>query len=53
VSDDCCDPDPAVRLANWHQRARRHISVEVCDRLARNEFPDLAFELLRQRGDLP
>lgn len=46
------DPDPAVRLANWYAIAREHISTEMCDRLARNGFPDLALELLRQRGDL-
>ena len=47
------DPDPSVRLAAWHGIARQHISVDMCDRLARNGFPDLALELLHQRGDLP
>jgi hypothetical protein len=47
------DPDPAVRLANWRNLCRRHISEEVCDRLARHGFADLALELLHQRGDLP
>src|SRR5262245_31577556 len=46
------DPDPAVRLANWHNIARAHISVEMCERLARNGFPELAEALLRQRGDV-
>ena len=45
-------PDPAVRLENWRNIARRHISAETCDRLARNGFPELAVELMRQRGDI-
>jgi hypothetical protein len=45
--------DPAVRLKNWHALAREHISAEMCTRLAHNGFPDLALELMRQRGDLP
>lgn len=46
------DPDRAVRLACWHALARRHISVELCDRLAQLGMPALALELMRQRGDV-
>jgi hypothetical protein len=46
------DPDPAARLAFWRELARRHISAEMCDRLARADLPELALEPLRQRGDL-
>lgn len=52
-SEGLADPDPAVRLAAWHNLARQHITVEHCMSLARNGFPELAAELMRQRGDLP
>ena len=47
------DPDPAVRLENWRELCRRHISEKMCDWLARNGFQELALELMRRRGDLP
>lgn len=46
------NPDPAVRLATWHGLARRHVSVEMCTRLARGGFPGIARDLMRLRGDL-
>jgi hypothetical protein len=45
-------PDPEPRLKAWHAIAREHISVEMCDRLARLGMPALALELMRQRGDV-
>ena len=44
--------DPKARLATWRGIARKHISAEMCTRLARQGFEDLAAELMRQRGDL-
>src|SRR6516165_5634919 len=44
---------PAARLAAWRALARKHISADMCARLTRLGFADLAIELLRQRGDLP
>jgi hypothetical protein len=46
------DPDPAVRLATWRQIAREHIPIELCMDLADRGFPELARELMRQRGDV-
>jgi hypothetical protein len=46
-------PEAATRLANWHAIARQHITPEACMRFARDGFPRLAAELMRQRGDLP
>ena len=46
------DPDPAVRLDKWHANARKHISADMCDRLARIGMSALALELMRQRGDI-
>jgi hypothetical protein len=46
------DPDPTVRLAYWRNIARRHISVQTCMDLADKGFPELARELMRQRGDI-
>ncbi|CPR10498.1 hypothetical protein BN971_01884 [Mycobacterium bohemicum DSM 44277] len=51
MNDVYYDPDPTVRLANWHALARQHISADLCLRLARNGFSELAAELMRQRGD--
>jgi hypothetical protein len=51
-NDGLYNPDPGVRLATWRGIAREHISAGLCARLARNGFPELAAELMRQRGDL-
>jgi hypothetical protein len=48
-----CSPDPEIRLVTWRAIALKHISAEMCLRLARFGFSDLALELLRQRGELP
>jgi dienelactone hydrolase len=43
--------DQQARLDEWHAHARNHISVEMCERLARNGMAALAIELMRQRGE--
>jgi len=45
------DPDPAVRFTRWRDICRAHISVDLCDRLDRNGFPEAAAALLRLIGD--
>jgi hypothetical protein len=51
LRDRLCVPDPDVRLHAWHHIARRHISRDMCMRLYRAGFEDLATELMRQRGE--
>jgi hypothetical protein len=46
------DPNAVMRLEAWHQLARLHISADVCADLAKHCFPELAHELMRQRGDI-
>ena len=43
----------ATAYTSWlHRLARTHISLDVCRGLAKRGFPEIARELMRQRGDI-